>query len=833
MHTLIQDLRYAIRTLRKAPAFTLVCILTLAIGIGANTAIFSVINATFLKQLPFRDPDRLMLASLVIKGNRGGSVDTLPWSYPKFRTFLETQRSFGSVAGFTDENVILTGSGEPERLRIEVVSASYFGTLGINALIGRTFVADEDKTPGTHPVVVLSYPIWQRRFGGDSAVLGRTISLNKIPFTIVGVAPAGFDGLSRGIDMWVPMMMVPRLSYPEALEERWSHWFEVVARLRPGTSVEAARADIATAGDLVHQAHFPPFGVVKSTGTAVVAPLREARSDPMIRRSVTVLLGAVGFVLLIACANVANLFIARATGREREIGIRLALGAGRARLVRQLLTESMLLAMLGGLGGVLLALWTTDLLSALGPERTAAWGIRSSELLDLSALTVDGRVLAFALALSLLTGLLFGLLPALASTRPSLTEALKEGSSGISRSLGGRRRLTGRGALVAAEVAMALVLLIGAGLMLRSFALRQNVDLGFDPRNVLTLRVNPVEGDYTRRTAPEMHQRVMERLAALPGVVAVSVDKCTPLSSACNGSVVTQVDERKFAVDASGTAIGVHFIGPDHLRVLGVPLLRGRMFTLQDRQGMPRVVVINDAAARKWWPGQDPVGRNISVAIGYFADSTAEVIGVIGDVNYGSVESTAEPAVFIPNLQNSSPNTFFLIRTDGDPTALIPAVRREVLAVDPNLPVFAIRTMEERVGDALSRARFGSILLGVFAGIALLLASVGVYGVMAYAVSQRTHEMGVRIALGAERRDVIRLVLSQGAWLAALGIAVGLVTSAGLTRVLSGLLYGVSPTDPLTFIAISAALGTAALLATYIPARRATRVDPMQALRRE
>jgi predicted permease len=833
MNTLIQDVRYAIRTLWKSPAFTLVCILTLALGIGANTAIFSVINATFLKALPFREPDRLVLASIEISGVRGTRVDTLPWSYPKFRTFLQTQRSFASVAGFNDENVNLTGVGDPERLRMEAVSASYFPTLGVPALLGRTFLAEEDSTPSTHAVVILSHALWQSRFGGDTSVLGRTLTLNKVPFTVVGIAPAGFEGLSGSIDVWVPMMMVPTLTYPEALEERWSHWFEVVARLRPGTSLEQARSEVAAAGDIVHRAHRAPFDESASRGSAFIAPLREARSDPMIRRSIAVLLGAVGFVLLIACANVANLLIARAAGRQREIGIRLALGAGRGRLVRQLLTESMLLAIAGGLGGVLLALWATDLLSALRPERTASWGIRSSELLDLSSLAVDGRVLAFAFALSLVTGLLFGLLPAIGASRPSLTDALKEGLSGRSRSLGSGRRLTGRGVLVAAEVAMALVLLIGAGLLVRSFALRQGVDMGFDPRNILTLRMDPAEGDYTRATAPRMHQAVMERLAALPGVVAVSVDKCTPLSSACNGSVVTRIDEKEFRLDATDAVIGVHFIGTDHLRVLGVPLLRGRTFTLQDRQGSPRVVLINEAAARKWWPGQDPVGRRMSVGIGYFRDSTAEVVGVIGNVNYGAIEAGPEPAVFIPNLQYSSPGTFILIRTVGDPSGLVSAVRREVLAVDASLPVFSVRTMEERLGDALSRARFGSLLLAVFAGIALLLAAVGVYGVMAYAVTQRTHEMGVRLALGADRGDLLRLVLSQGAWLAAVGIAVGLAASVVLTRVLSGLLYGVSPTDLPTFAAISVALGTAALLATYVPARRATRVDPMQALRGE
>jgi putative ABC transport system permease protein len=629
------------------------------------------------------------------------------------------------------------------------------------------------------------------------------------------------------------MMMVPRLTYAEALEERWSHWFQVVGRLAPGVTLERARGEIAAAGAAVHAAHSAPFAKDDSKGSAIIAPLRDARSDPLIRRSLAVLLGAVGFVLLIACANVANLLIARAAGRQREIGIRLALGAGRGRLVRQLLTESLLLAVLGGIGGVLLALWTTDLLSSLRPERTAAWGIRSTELLDLGSLGWDARVLTFAFGLSLFTGVLFGLLPALGASRATLTDALKEGPSGAARGFGAARRLSGRGFLVAAEVAMALVLLIGAGLLMRSFALRQDVDMGFDPRGILTVRVQPPDGRYTRQTAPEMHQRVMERLAALPGVTAVSVDKCTPLSSACNASVVTRIDETGFPLDGSGMTIGVHFIGPEHLRVLGVPLVRGRMFTPRDRQGMPRVVLVNQAAARKWWPGKDPVGRRISVAMGYFRDSTAEVVGVIGDVKYGAIEAPAEPAVFIPNLQYSSPSTFFLIRTSAEPSQLVAAVRREVLAVDPNLPIFNIRTMEERVGDALSRARFGSLLLAVFAGVALLLAAVGVYGVMAFAVVQRTHEMGVRMALGAERGDVLRLVLGQGVRLTLVGIAAGLLASFALTRVLAGLLFGVSATDPATFGAIALTLGVASLVATYIPARRATRVDPMLALRQE
>jgi putative ABC transport system permease protein len=706
----------------------------------------------------------------------------------------------------------------------------------VQAVHGRTFTAEEDRTPGTHAVALLGYETWRGRFGGDPAVVGRTIRLNRAPFQVVGVLPPGFRGLTGEAEVWVPMQMAPTVMFPEALEERWAHWFRVVARPRPELSAEAAAATMATAGKRIDEAHPIPIQSNAVWGANAV-PLREARLDPAVRTSILVLAGAVTCVLLIACANVANLLLARATGRRREVAVRLALGAGRRRLVRQLLTESLLLALAGGAAGLLVASWSVQLLAALRPALAGvARGPVGTSLLDVASARLDGPVLLYSLALSVLTGIVFGTVPALLSTRPDLTGSLKEGAAaavGAEGLFGTRRRFGTRDLLVAGEIALALVLLLGAGLMLKSFARLRALDPGFRPEGVLTFRLDPPEPRYTRQNAAAFKERLLERLAALPGVEAASVDYCPPLQT-CNRTVVTRLGGGPPLPPGEGPEIGVHSVGEDHFRALGIPILAGRAFTPADREGAPLVAILNQAAARRLWPRSGAVGRQIQVGIGMFGDEDmAEVVGVVGDVKYGPPELAPGPDVYVSYRQYTAPRGTVMLRAAGDPIQLAAGVRAAVQRIDPELPVFDLKSMEERAADATARSRYGALLLAAFAALAVALAGIGVYGVMSYAVAQRRREMGLRMALGARPVDVVRLVVGRGALLAALGVAAGLVAGNALTRFLEGMLFDVATTDPAVFTAIAALLTAVALLATYLPARRARRVDPMTALKTE
>ncbi|HEX5724087.1 MAG TPA: ABC transporter permease [Longimicrobiaceae bacterium] len=834
MDTLLQDLRYALRLLVKSPGFALVAVASLALGIGANAAMFSVVDRTLLRPLPYPEPERLVLPALASTGGRqGAGIDTITWSFPKYQALRAASgHLFQDVAAFGQSGTTLTGTANPETLRMEVVSAPYFRILGVDAQLGRTFTAAEDSVPLAHPVALVSHELWVRRFNADPALVGRTISLDRTLFTVVGVLPRGFRGLTGRSELWIPMAMAPALEWPEVLEEKWAHWHEAVARLRPGVTLEAARAGMDAVGKRVHEAVPPPGGIGAGDerDAAVVVPLRDARGDPLLRRAMLVLLGAVGFVLLIACANVANLLLARSAARRREVAVRLAIGAGRGRLVRQLLTESVLLALLGAAGGLLVAVWATDVLSALGPERVGEWGIRAVEVLDLRAVGVDGRVLLFTLAVAVLAGLLFGLAPALRATRPELTRDLKEGAGHSERAGASLRALGGRGLLVSAEVALAVVLLAGAGLMLRSFAALRAMDPGFRAERLLTVAVAPLQGKYPDRAAAiALHARLLDRLGALPGVQGVTVDKCTPLSRGCNETIVLGAGSRPLQPETA-PMVTFHFAGPDHFRILGIRLLAGRGFTAADREGAPRVAVISRALARELWPGENPVGQKLTSGMGGLEDG--EIVGVVDDVQYNGPADAPQPAVYVADLQHTYASAVFLVRTAGDPRALAGAVRRELLAEDPDLPA-TVRTMREIVSDATSRERYGTSLLSVFAGLALVLAALGIHGVVAYSVARRTRELGVRQALGATPGQLVRLVVGQGAALAAVGLAAGVVAALALTRVLAGLLFGVKPNDPLTLLAISLFLGGAALLAAWLPARRAARVDPMVALRSE
>ena len=827
MTTLLQDLRYALRWLARNPGFAAVAVLTLALGIGTVTTIFSILDAAVLRPLPYRDPDSLVKISIT---HQEGNTPAEPfaWSYPKFESLRRHARSFEAVAAFSTADLNLTGVAEPERLSGEIVSAAYFPVLGVSAVLGRTFTADEDGAPGGHPVALISHGLWQRRFGGSASIVGRAISVNRRPLTVVGVLPERFAGLGGEAEIWVPMAMAGAFIYPDILTEDGNHWHEVVGRLKPGVSPASADAEMRVVGRQIADEY--PMEVRGAVWGAAAAPLNDSRVDPALRRSVLVLFGAVTFVLLIACANVAALLLARAASRGREVAIRLAIGAGRRRIVRQMLTESVVLAVAGGVAGVLLSLWGVEALSRI--ERLSGVG-DPSFLFRFAAVELDARVLVFALAVSLLTGLVFGMAPALHATRADLGAALKEGGAGAVAGAG-RRRLSLRGVLVPLQVALALVLLVGAGLLTRSLARLSGYDAGFRPEGVLTMRFDPsgvLDGD--RSQAAVFRRAMLERLAALPGVTSVATGRTPPVSSRNMIAVVRQVDDRRFSVEEGATQIGIHDVSPDYFRTLSIPIRSGRAFTAEDREGSRKVVVVSETTARRLWPGQDPIGHRLSATTFYFADETAEVVGVAGDVLYGRPGGRQPLDLYYPSFQGGLPWGTLFVKTSGDPAALAPAVRREIKALAPNLPVFDVATMESRAARTFSRERFGAGLLGLLAGIALFLASVGIYGLVAETVSARTREIGLRMALGARPADILGGVLRHGLTLAGLGLGTGLAAAFALSRLLSSLLFGVAASDLATYGAVSAILLAVAAGACWIPARRATRIDPMLALRRD
>jgi predicted permease len=834
MDSILADLRYSLRSLRLAPGFASVVILTLALGIGANAAIFTVVDSAILQPLPYREPDRLMQLYITVGRPDAAAVDSFVWSYPKFSAMRRAQRSFSEVAAYSQINTSLTGTDDPERLGGELVSGSYFDLLGFPMARGRGFIATEDSIPGATPVVVIGHSLWQRRFGGSESIVGSTAEFSKRKLTVVGVAPPGFEGLTGNAELWIPLSMAGVFLYPEALTEGGNHWLDAVGRLAPGVSSRAAIGEMPALGQVANESYRPDAD--GSVWSATAESLRDARSDPFLRRAMLVLLGAVGFVLLIACVNVANLLLARAAGRQREIAVRAALGAGRARLARQLLTESIVLSVAGGLLGIALAAWILDLLRAIAPAAMQGSSAQAAQFLDADAMSMGWRVLAFTGALSIITGLVFGLVPALVATRSDLNATLRQGAPGATHGgVGSLRRIDPRSALIAAEVALAMVLLAGAGLMIRSFARASAIDVGFDASHTLTFRLAPpADTVYTSRAAPAFKARLLEQLGAIPGVEAASVNSCAPLSSGCSRSVVWGIDGVPTTESTRGN-IGVHSVGTDFFRAIGAPIVRGRAFGTHDGPGAPRVAVINDAAARRFFPGTDPIGRRITVATAYFAGGNeyAEIVGVVGDVRYQAIAEPAIPDVYTPALQQTSPRGVFFLRTRGDPTTVIPAVREAVREIDRDLPIFDVRTMEDRFGAALSRIRFGTVLLGAFGAVALLLAALGIYGVMAYSVAARTRELGIRMALGARAADVLRMVMTQGLALVLIGVVAGLAGAAALSRTVTSLLYEVRPLDPIAFAGTALVLVVTAGFACLLPARRATRVEPGIALRNE
>jgi putative ABC transport system permease protein len=804
--TFLQDLRYAGRTLLRSPGFTAIALLTLALGIGANSAVFSVVRAVLLRPLPYPAPERLVRVYTI-----GREGDLSVFSPANFRDARTANRSLEHMSFATRAGLNLTGRGDAIQLDAARVGQDFFQTLGVRPLLGRWLLPEENE-PGRDRVVVLSHALWQQRFGGDAAIVGRTVRLDGEPYEVVGVMPEGFS-YPEGREAWVPM------EYDASFlgeQNRGSYFLPAFGRLKPGVSAEAAATELAAIGRRLEQEHPETNTGWKMT----VVPLREAMVGE-VRPALLVLLGAVGLVLLIACANVANLLLARATAREGEMAVRAALGASRARMVRQLLTESLLLGTVGGGLGLLLALWGAHWLLELRPR-----GIPR-----LDGVGVDATVVAFTAGVAVITGLLFGVIPALQSTRAGLSGALKEGGRGA---LGRRGSARVRDALVVAEMALALVLLAGAGLLVRSFVTLRSVDPGFRGESVLTFGIQLPDAAYdTEQKRVEFHDRLVERLEALPGARSAAVVSVIPLGNRASWQSF-EVAGREPAEHGNEPVLQVLAATPDYHRTLSIPLLAGRGLVPEDRSGAPRVAVLNESAVRRFFPDANPIGARITFD-DLAADSVTwwEVVGVVGDVRQMSLEEGENPAVYLPEAQVGESVVDVVVRTAVPPMALAGPVKQAVAALDPNVPVSGLRPLQDAVARSVSQPRFYMTLLSIFAAVALALATIGIFGVVRYAVAQRTREIGIRMALGADSRSVIRLVVGGALTLAGAGVGLGVLGALAGTRLLSSLLYGVSPTDPLTFVAVGALLFAAALLASLLPARRATRLDPNVALRAE
>ena len=819
------DLRFALRVLRRNRTLSLSVIATLALAIGAGVATFAIAKAALITPPPFPEPDRLaMLFTTHTEPARG--TERYRWSYPRFRMLEKALTTTSSIADYGLASVNLAGESDAEPIGSEVVAGDYFATLGARPIRGRLFSAEEDRSPSEAMVVILSHDLWTRRYGADPAILGKTVRVNSRELSVIGIMPPGFRGLTGRAEMWVPATQAPRLTYPEYLTTN-QDFTSVVARLKPGVSMEALRAELSSVGAAIQGALPSQSEAPGDSFGATAVPISEVRVNATTRRAMLVLLGAVGVVLLLACANVSSLLITHAASRRREMAVRLALGASRRRLVRQLLTESMVLAALGGAVGLALAWWLTRVVVA--PAGAIAPANFYGAIGEFVRPRLDAPLLAFAAGVTILTALLCKLAPALTAARTSVGTTLRQ--SGAVTRVGGAARLSMRGLTVAVEVALALVLLTGGSLMLATLARLRRESLGIDPRNVITFSLRPPEARYATARAPAFIERLLTEIQSVPGVAAATVDGCAPLTTSCANSTLYIVG-RPIPRLGEAPFIRRHYVGPEHFRVLGIPLLRGRAFEDTDREGRPSVAIINEAAARRFWPNENPIGARVWFGGGSRSDWNTpdpglEIVGVVGDVPYQEGDDRRIiPAVYTPYLQFTYAFRAVMVRTNGDPAATLRAVRDAVKRVDPDLALYDLGVLTEQLGGAWAKQRFMSGVLAAFAALALVLAATGVFGVVASLVSERTREIGIRIALGATPAAIGRLVIAQGMRLPILGLAVGMVLAIPAAQALRGLVYGVSPHDPRLFAFVAVLLALIALAATVIPARRATRVDP-------
>ncbi len=833
MHKLMQDLRYAFRTMRKKPGFTLIAVMTLALGIGASTAIFTVVNAGLLRGLPYKSSERLYH---VWESTPQKEFAQREFSYPDYQDYQQNQ-VFDGLAAYTGGGGIMSGRGEPERVFAPAASANFFSVLGVEPMLGRTFQPGEDKQ-GAERVVVLTYGMWQRRFGADTSIIGQSLIINGDNHTVVGVLPSSFQFALRNADLW-------RAYQPTdaQLTRRFMHGTNLIGRLKPGISEAQAQSELAVIAKRIEQEHNQSHA---GTGVKLI-PLQE-QFIGQVKPILLVLLAAVGFVLLIACANVASLLLTRSLSRQKEVAIRAALGANRWRVVRQLLTEAVLLSLIGGALGLLIAYWGVDALVATLPDS------QINALPFLKTLRIDSSILAFSFGLSLLTGIVFGLAPAIQSSRPDLNEVLKEG--GRSSAGGAKHRL--RSVLVTAEIAMAVVLLVGAGLMMKSLLKLLQSNVGFNPENVLTLSVTLPAAKYTDAGKQvQFYEQLNDRVQSLPGVTGSGTVNILPLQS--GNTTRFYIDGDPIPQPGQEMEANIRTVDESYFQTLGVPIIAGRAFDERDGEAqrqaaqaqaqaqtqaqaqgrtlppvpIPGVVIIGKTLADKVFAGRDPVGRRL--AYGSFSGQTDLIVGVVGDVKIGGLDEALRPVVYYPFRRFPGVGTNLVVRTTSDPAALAATIRNETRSLESDVAIFNVRPMEELIGDspAAFMRRFPALLIGIFAGVALLLASIGIYGVVSYSVSQQTHYIGVRMALGAQTSDILKMVLKQGLSLALAGIVVGVVAAFGLMRLLRSLLFEVQTTDVTTFAVVVGTLLAVALLACYIPARRATKVDPLGALRYE
>lgn len=807
MQNLLQDLRYAIRTLLNKPGFTLIAVMTLALGTGASTAIFTVVDAALLRGLPYKSPERLYH---LFESTPQKEFAQREFSYPDYKDYQQNGVLEG-IGAYSGGGAIWSGRGESERIAAPTASANFFSVLGVEPVIGRTFLPGED-TPGWQRVTVLTYGMWQNRFGGDPNIIGQSLTLNGDNYTVVGVLPPSFQFAFRAGDLW--RIYQPT---PQQQERRYMHGTNLIGRLKPGVTAEQAQQELSVIASRIEHDHNQSHA---GTGMKVV-PLQE-QVVGQVKSTLFLLLGMVGLVLLIACANVASLLLTRSLGRQKEVAIRAALGASRWRVVRQLLTESVLLSLVGGAVGLLIAYWGVHALVGVLPDNTL------NALPFLTSLKLDSRILAFSFGLSLVTGMVFGLSPALQSSRPDLNEVLKEGG----RNTGGGAGQRMRSVLVMLEIAAAVVLLVCAGLMMKSLLRLLESNIGFKSDNVLTMSVALPTAKYTDNARQiAFYDQLQERVQTLPGVTGVGTVNILPLQ----GGNTTRFNVEGDPIPPPGqeTEANIRTVNETYFQTLGIPITAGRAFDARDNANSPNVVMINKTAADRIFSGRDPIGRRLVYA-GVQAPPI-QIVGVVGDVKIGGLDDAIRPVLYYPFRQNNALGTNLVVRTSGDPNALAGPIRDALHGLEPDVAIFNVNRMTDLIGNspAAGMRRFPAVLIGIFAGVALLMASIGIYGVVSYSVSQQTHHIGVRMALGATATDILRMVLKQGLTLAVVGIAVGVVAALVFARFLRSMLFEVQTTDLATFVIVVGTLFVVALLACYLPARRATRVDPLVALRYE